>query len=285
VTSYEGHLRKMQVSLPKEQNKETGAVVGSVEYHLSVDDQRVPLNNYLGKVIRLQHTGTIHCVHCGRRSNKSFNQGYCYPCVIKLAQCDICIVSPEKCHYDQGTCREPEWGEQHCMVDHIVYLANSSGIKVGITRETQLPTRWIDQGAVQALPIFRVKTRRQSGLVEDLLRQHVADKTNWRTMLKGEILPADLPAMRDTLYERCDKGLVELEERFGLQAFQRIENVAPVNIEYPVLEYPSKVTSHNMDKTPLVEGTLMGIKGQYLILDSGVINIRKYTAYHVEVLL
>ena len=238
----------MQVSLPKEQNKETGAVVGSVEYHLSVDDQRVPLNNYLGKVIRLQHTGTIHCVHCGRRSNKSFNQGYCYPCVIKLAQCDICIVSPEKCHYDQGTCREPEWGEQHCMVDHIVYLANSSGIKVGITRETQLPTRWIDQGAVQALPIFRVKTRRQSGLVEDLLRQHVADKTNWRTMLKGEILPADLPAMRDTLYERCDKGLVELEERFGLQAFQRIENVAPVNIEYPVLEYPSKVTSHNMDK-------------------------------------
>lgn len=275
----------MQVSLPKEQNKETGAVVGSVEYHLSVDDQRVPLNNYLGKVIRLQHTGTIHCVHCGRRSNKSFNQGYCYPCVIKLAQCDICIVSPEKCHYDQGTCREPEWGEQHCMVDHIVYLANSSGIKVGITRETQLPTRWIDQGAVQALPIFRVKTRQQSGLVEDLLRQHVADKTNWRTMLKGEILPADLPAMRDTLYERCDKGLVELEERFGLQAFQRIENVVPVNIEYPVLEYPSKVISHNMDKTPLVEGTLMGIKGQYLILDNGVINIRKYIAYHVEVLL
>ena len=275
----------MQVSLPTEHNKETGTIVGPVEYQLPLDDQRVPLNNYLGKVIRLQHTGTIHCVHCGRRSNKSFNQGYCYPCVIKLAQCDICIVSPEKCHYEQGTCREPEWGEQHCMVDHIVYLANSSGIKVGITRETQLPTRWIDQGAVQALPIFRVKTRRQSGLVEDLLRQHVADRTNWRTMLKGEILPADLPAMRDTLYERCDKGLVELEERFGLQAFQRIENVEPVNIEYPVLEHPSKVTSHNMDKTPLVEGTLMGIKGQYLILDSGVINIRKYTAYHVEVLL
>ena len=285
MTSYEGHLSKMQVSLSTEQNKETGAVVGSVEYQLPLDDQRVPLNNYLGKVIRLQHTGTIHCVHCGRRSNKSFNQGYCYPCVIKLAQCDICIVSPEKCHYDQGTCREPEWGEQHCMVDHIVYLANSSGIKVGITRETQLPTRWIDQGAVQALPIFRVKTRQQSGLVEDLLRQHVADKTNWRTMLKGEILPADLSAMRDTLYERCDKGLVELEERFGLQSFQRIENVAPVNIEYPVLEHPAKVTSHNMDKNPLVEGTLMGIKGQYLILDNGVINIRKYTAYHVEVLL
>ena len=243
------------------------------------------LNSAIGQDIELNFQGSIHCVHCDRKTNKSFSQGYCYPCFTKLAQCDICMVSPEKCHYDQGTCREPEWGEQHCMADHIVYLANSSGIKVGITRESQLPTRWIDQGAVQALPIFRVKTRQQSGLVEDILRQHVADKTNWRTMLKGAIVPTDLPAMRDILYERCDKGLIELEERFGLQAFQRIENVEPVDIEYPVLEYPVKVVSHNMDKNPLVEGTLMGIKGQYLILDNGVINIRKYTAYHVEVML
>lgn len=282
MTCYEGHLRKMQVTLP---DRLPSTTVPPVEYQLPLDDQRYPLNDLLGKVIRLQYTGTIHCINCSRRSKKSFSQGYCYPCFTKLAQCDICIVSPEKCHYDQGTCREPEWGEQHCMVDHIVYLANSSGIKVGITRESQLPTRWIDQGAVQALPIFRVKTRQQSGLVEDILRQYVADKTNWRTMLKGEIAPVDLPAMRDSLYERCGKSLSELEERFGLQAFQRIENVEPVDIEYPVLEYPTKVVSHNMDKNPLVEGTLMGIKGQYLILDNGVINIRKYTAYHVEVML
>jgi Protein of unknown function (DUF2797) len=282
VTCYEGHLRKMQVTLA---DRLPNTVATPVEYQLPLDDQRLPLNAHLGKVIRLQSKGVIHCVHCGRRSNKSFSQGYCYPCFTKLAQCDICIVSPEKCHYDQGTCRDPEWGEQHCMTDHIVYLANSSGIKVGITRESQLPTRWIDQGAVQALPIFRVKTRQQSGLVEDILRQHVADKTNWRTMLKGAIVPAELSTMRDSLYERCDQGLSELEERFGLQAFQRIENVEPVDIEYPVLEYPTKVVSHNMDKNPLVEGMLMGIKGQYLILDNGVINIRKYTAYHVEVML
>lgn len=274
MVCHEGHLRKMQVAL-----------AGPVEYQLPLNDQLIPLNNFLGQVIRITHTGVIHCAHCGRRSNKSFNQGHCYPCFTKLAQCDICIVSPEKCHYEQGTCREPEWGEQHCMVDHIVYLANSSGVKVGITRESQLPTRWIDQGAVQGLPILRVKTRLQSGLAEDLLRQHVADKTNWRTMLKGAIAPVDLPTTRDTLFDLCDKGMTQLEEQFGLQAFQRLDDVTPVDIEYPVLEYPVKVVSHNMDKNPLVEGTLMGMKGQYLILDNGVINIRKYTAYHVEVAL
>lgn len=276
MSDYSGHLQKMPVALSDEQ-------AGSVQYQLPLDEARLPLNELLGQRIRLQYTGTIHCVHCGRRSNKSFNQGYCYPCFKKLAQCDSCIVSPEKCHYFEGTCREPEWADNHCMVDHIVYLANSSGVKVGITRETQLPTRWIDQGAVQALPILRVKTRQQSGLVEEMFRQHVADKTNWRTMLKGDIAPVDLPSIRDALFERCDGGLTELESRFGVQALQRLEESAPVDIHYPVLTYPSKIASLNMDKEPVVEGTLQGVKGQYLILDSGVINIRKYTAYHVEV--
>lgn len=272
VPSYAGHLQKMPVAL-----------AAPVQYQLPLDDARLPLNELIGTPIRIQFSGAIHCVHCGRRSNKSFNQGYCYPCFSKLAQCDSCIVSPEKCHYFEGTCREPEWGDSHCMVDHIVYLANSSGVKVGITRESQLPTRWIDQGAVQALPILRVKTRQQSGLVEDLLRQHVADKTNWRTMLKGDIEPVDLPSVRDGLFERCDAALTALEARFGIQALQRLEDAGAVDIDYPVLRHPAKVTSLNMDKDPVVEGTLLGIKGQYLILDSGVINIRKYTAYHVEV--
>ncbi|WP_339643250.1 DUF2797 domain-containing protein [uncultured Porticoccus sp.] len=273
MPDYSGHLKKMRVALAG----------GPVQYGLPLDDEYLPLNDLLGKTLRIQYSGTIHCIHCGRRSNKSFSQGYCYPCFTRLAQCDSCIVSPEKCHYFEGTCREPEWGQQHCMVDHIVYLANSSGVKVGITRESQLPTRWIDQGALQALPIMRVKTRQQSGLVEDVLRQHVADKTNWRTMLKGEIVLADLPAIRDALFDRTEKQLTVLEDRFGLQALQRLDDVAPMNIDYPVLEYPTKVTSFNLDKVPSLEGTLLGIKGQYLIFDSGVINIRKYTAYHVEV--
>jgi len=254
-----------------------------VAYQLPVDDLLLPLNAALGKTLSLQYEGIIHCQHCGRKSNKSFSQGFCYPCFKKLAQCDSCIMSPEKCHYFEGTCREPEWGEKHCMVDHVVYLANSSGVKVGITRETQTPTRWIDQGATQALPIMRVKTRQQSGLVEDIIRAHVKDRTDWRAMLKGDAEPVDLSLIRDELLERCDSELTELETRFGVQALQRLDDAKSETFNYPVLEYPKKVTSFNMDKNPLVEGTLMGIKGQYLILDTGVINIRKYTAYSVGV--
>lgn len=272
--TYSGHLDKMAV--------EHGA---PVRYELVLDEQRIGLNQHLGKTIRLQYGGEIRCTHCGRRSSKSFNQGYCYPCFKALARCDSCIMSPEKCHYAQGTCREPSWGEQYCMTDHVVYLANSSGIKVGITRASQIPTRWIDQGAAQALPIARVQTRYQSGLVEDILREHVADRTNWRAMLKGPPQRVDLPAVRDDLFTRCAAQLQELDKRFGLTAVQKLVDHKALDIEYPVLEYPDKVTSLNLEKEPLVEGSLLGIKGQYLIFDTGVINLRKYTAYRLEVTL
>jgi hypothetical protein len=55
------------------------------------------------------------------------------------------------------------------------------------------------------------------------------------------------------------------------------------NFNFPVQEYPTKVVSFNLDKNPVAQGTLMGIKGQYLILDSGVINLRKYGSYLVSV--
>ena len=163
-----------------------------VQYSLRLGEQDLDLNALLGQGVRLEYLGAIHCSHCGRKTKKSFSQGYCYPCFSKLAQCDTCIMSPERCHYAAGTCREPAWGEQFCMTEHVVYLANSSGAKVGITRATQVPTRWIDQGATQALPIMRVATRQQSGLVEDVLRSQVTDRTNWRAMLKGEAAPLDL---------------------------------------------------------------------------------------------
>ncbi len=252
-----------------------------VQYALRLDDAEVAVNPLLGKTLRLEFLGAIHCSHCGRRTKKSYAQGYCYPCMTRLAQCDSCIVSPEKCHYDAGTCREPSWGEQFCMTDHVVYLANSSGVKVGITRATQLPTRWLDQGASQALPILRVATRQQSGLVEDLLRSQVADKTNWRALLKGDAAPVDLPAVREQLFDTCREGLEALQQRFGLQAIQPLADAEVVTIRYPVEAYPSKIATFDLDKNPLVEGTLLGIKGQYLILDSGVINIRKYTAYQL----
>jgi hypothetical protein len=253
----------------------------TVEYELPIGSERIPLNQLLGRTLRLQALGEIHCQHCGRRTRKSYSQGYCYPCFTRLAQCDLCIVSPERCHYDQGTCRDPAWGEQFCMSDHIVYLANSSGAKVGITRASQVPTRWIDQGASQALPIMRVSARRHSGLVEDLLRQQVADKTNWRDLLRGAPQPLDLPQLRDRLLDGARAGLDALQQEYGLQAFQPLVDAEVLDIGYPVLEYSPKPTSANLDRDPLLEGTLLGIKGQYLLLDTAVINIRKYTAYSV----
>ena len=254
----------------------------TVDYQLPVGDISVALNGLIGKKITLNYTGDIRCGHCGRKTKKSFNQGYCYPCFQRLAQCDSCIVSPEKCHYFEGTCREPEWADQYCMTDHFVYLANSSGVKVGITRGSQIPTRWMDQGAIQALPIFRVSTRQQSGLVEVLFKSHVADKTNWRKMLKGEVDMIDLVAERDRLLPECQQELAELHNRFGVQAIRPVDDAEPVHIDYPVAEYPTKVSSLNFDKQPLIEGVLNGIKGQYLILDTGVLNIRKFGSYHIE---
>jgi hypothetical protein len=266
-----GHLTKMQVELDQQ-----------VQYFLPLDDHREPLNALLGKKIRLEYLGDIHCIHCGRRSKKSFNQGYCYPCFTKLPQCDTCIMSPEKCHYDQGTCRDPSWGEEYCFTDHYVYLANSSGVKVGITRGSQVPTRWIDQGATQAMPIFRVKSRYQAGLIEDCLREHIADRTHWQKMLKGNSQPVDLEQIRDSIISQSESGLSGIEQKFGLLAIQRLYHQKVVEINFPVLEFPEKVKSLNFDKQPIVEGVLQGIKGQYLIIDTGVINIRKFTAYNVQ---
>ena len=264
-------------------SKMSARLESPVQYAFRLGEAEIAVNPLIGRTLRLEYLGAIHCCHCGRKTKKSFSQGYCYPCFTKLAQCDSCIVSPEKCHYDEGTCREPAWGERFCMTDHVVYLANSSGVKVGITRATQVPTRWIDQGARQALPILRVATRQQSGLVEDLLRSQVADRTNWRALLKGEAEPLDLVAIREQLFEHCAEGLRELQQRFGLQAIQPVTDLAPVEIRYPVEAYLAKITSFDLDKTPVVEGTLQGIKGQYLIFDTGVINIRKYTAYQLAI--
>jgi len=267
----QGTMAKMRVAL-----------ASPVTYDMPLGDQLIAVNPLVGSDIRLHYKGAIHCLHCDRLTKKSFSQGYCYPCFKRLPQCDLCIMSPERCHYDQGTCREPQWGEQHCMKLHYVYLANSSGIKVGITRSKNIPSRWIDQGAVQALPILAVDSRYQSGLVEVMFKQHVADKTNWRTMLKGEIESRDLVAVRDQLLGQCSDEIKALQQRFGLQAIQPLMDGEVVGIDYPVLQYPIKVKSLSFDKTPLIEGTLLGVKGQYLILDTGVLNIRKFAGYTIE---
>lgn len=261
----------------------TSALASPVLYRLPVGEQQIDLNPLLGKKLSLRYSGQIFCVHCGKKSSKSFNQGYCYPCFIKLAQCDMCIMKPETCHYAAGTCREPAWGQEFCFQPHIVYLANSSGIKVGITRQSQTPTRWIDQGAVQALPIFKVASRHLSGLIEVTLAQHVSDKTSWQQMLKNNTVPLDLVAVRDRLLNQCQGQLHAIAKQFPDSPPQLLDDAESLTLDYPVLQYPSKVKSFNFDKEPLVSGVLEGIKGQYLIFDNGVINIRKFAGYEVEV--
>ena len=253
-----------------------------VSYRLDLGGESIALSKYLGKRLKLVHHEQIKCCHCQRVTKKSFSQGYCYPCFQKLARCDRCIMSPELCHYSAGTCREPEWGEQFCMQPHIVYLANSSGIKVGITRQTQVPTRWIDQGAIQALPIVSVSSRLLSGLVEDHFRQWLPDRTNWRKMLKHDVEVMDLVAERDRLSALAKDGLTTLREQYPNERIDWLVEGKQWAFEYPSLKWPEKAKTYNLDKTPEIEDTLIAIKGQYLIFESACLNIRKYTSYEVS---
>ncbi len=267
-----GHLSKMKSIMAE-----------PVEYSLPLDDELLPLKPLIGKAVAMTFAGVIHCTACGRKIKKTYDQGYCFPCVRSLAECDMCIVRPERCHYHLGTCREPAWGEANCMQPHVVYLANSSGLKVGITRETNIPTRWIDQGAVQALPVMRVGARYHSGLLETLFKEHVADRTDWRQMLKGDAAPLDLAAERDRLLAAAAEGIDRFRERFGEDALELLGDEAPIALSYPVDCYPEKARPLNFDKTPRIEGELMGIKAQYLILSAGVLNVRKFTGYEITI--
>ncbi len=254
-----------------------------VSYTLPIGNEQFPLNPYLGKTLKLTFTHQINCVACQRTIKKSYQDGYCFPCTQQLAQCDLCILKPERCHFHLETCREPEWGQTHCMNTHVVYLSNASGVKVGITRKTQVPTRWIDQGAIAAIPLFEVSTRRVSGFVEVIMAKFISDKTNWRKMLTGHDSTIDLKTVRESILDKIKNDLKSVLLSFGENAVQLIKEPQLVEFQYPIIEYPQKVTSLSFDKTDVIEGILMGIKGQYLIFDKGVINMRKHSGYVLEV--
>lgn len=248
----------------------------TVRYELRLGDELIEMNQFLGKDIHFHFDGVINCISTGEKIKKSYNQGYSYKAFQTLAECDICIVKPELCHYAKGTCRDPKWGESHCFQPHIVYLALSSNVKVGITRKSQVPTRWMDQGATQALAILEVKDRKTAGLIEIEIAKEFSDRTDWRKMLKGELDESnfDLPFLRDQIYETFGDIIDDLDAK-DLDG-------EIIEIKYPVLEHPKKVTSLSFDKKSDVSGKLLGIKGQYLILSSGVINMRKHQGYFVE---
>jgi hypothetical protein len=247
--------------------------MGVAQYQLPIGEKLLNMNDLVGERISLNFDGQINCANCGNKVSKSYSQGYCFPCCQKLARCDMCIMKPEQCHHHLGTCREPEWGINNCFEPHIIYLANSSGIKVGITRKSNIPSRWIDQGAVMALPILEVDTRLKSGKIEVALKSHVNDKTNWRQMLKNDVENVDLAFERNDLIAK----IPAIIEEAGANTLDE----SSLEIKYPVLEYPRKINSLSFDKLPNISGVLLGIKAQYLILDCGVLNIRKFSSYNI----
>lgn len=253
--------------------KMTSELSKPVRYSLPIGDSFVNINELIGKKVKLSYNGIINCISTGEKITKSYNQGYSFRASQKLAACDICIVKPELCHFADGTCREPEWGEKNCFQPHIVYLSVSSHLKIGITRQSQVPTRWIDQGASYALPILKVNDRLTSGLIEKEIAKSMSDKTNWRKMLQNDVEEIDLIQAREDVFEE----FADLLDDFDAEDLD--EEV--VEISYPVNEYPEKIKSLGFDKLPIIEGILEGIKGQYLIFDIGVLNIRKHQGYFI----
>lgn len=258
----EGALRKLSF------------VVGNpIRYALRIGEQTLHLNSCLGHGLRLRWSGEALCAGCGKAVAKRYGGGYCYPCFKGLARCDLCVMSPMRCHYHLGTCREQAWGEEHCMTPHTVYLANSSGVKVGLTRGESGVNRWVEQGATQGLAIARADTRRTAGELEALLAEHVPEHTDWRALVTAPARPAALDALADELINRAGERAKHIS---GTQWLACRERGA---FTYPVLRYARKAVGLTLGEAArdnLVEGRLCGIVGQYLLFDHGAFNVAKH---------
>lgn len=260
---YEGNILKMKTELAT-----------PVKYALPVGDEKVDMNALIGKNIRMQFDGRINCISCGKQTKTSFGQGFCYSCLQTAPEASESIMRPELSKAHLGIARDMEWAEKHDLIDHFVYLAVSSEVKVGVTRNHQIPTRWIDQGASFAIKVAKTPNRHIAGIIEVYLKDHFTDKTNWRAMLKNEIL-TDF----DLLQEK--KKVLDLLPGELKKYVETDDSVT--EIIYPVEHYPNTITSVGFDKMPVIEGVLTGIKGQYLILDEGkVLNIRKHNGYFIQ---
>lgn len=260
---YEGVLKKMQTEFGN-----------PIQYYLVFEDSFLNLNQLLDKNIAIEFVG-YQCLNCGKKKKIS-RQGFCYVCFYSSAAVGDWIMKPELSTAHLGIQdRDLAYEEKVQLQPHIVYLALSSEVKVGVTRKTQVPTRWIDQGANEAIAIVEVPNRYLAGITEVALKNHYADKTNWRKMLTNTVERVDLIAERQKLAQLIPD---EAQEYFFLNKNDLYE------MHYPVLEYPTKVASLSLDKTPSFQGKLMGIKGQYLIFEGGtVFNVRGSEGYVVKI--
>ncbi len=239
--------------------------------------EEIDLNELVGHRISIEHSGGYTCTRCGRHVSKLFGEGFCYPCFRDAPEAAECIVKPELCEAHLGRGRDPAWEKAHHNQPHVVYLAITSAVKVGVTRETQIPVRWIDQGAAWAVQIARVPYRQLAGAIEVALKELYTDRTAWQRMLKGETIEGvDLPgeAARIAAHFAGTQSA-----KFLLEA----NTLERVDIEYPVRTAPIRVKSTGLEKQPVVEGTLEGIRGQYLVFEGGVVmNMRRHSGFVVR---
>ena len=243
-----------------------------VEYALRIGDETVPLNGLLEKSLTLSFTGEIFCIECGRKTKTSFGQGFCYPCFEDSAACSPCIIRPELCRAHEGVGRDMEWEKRNHLKEQIVYLTHTGGVKVGVTRKDNLPTRWIDQGATMAVHLAEAQNRYEAGMIEVALKDHITDRTNWRVMLCSSEGDAEALLAEKRRLEEILDGNTNLNPDDEI-----------TNISYPVSKQPEKVKSVTFKKETEAGGTLAGMKGQYLIFDDGrVFNVRSHQGYAVE---
>ncbi len=260
----EGNILKMRTELAT-----------PINYFLPVGKTEIVMNDLLGKEISMNFTGQINCISCGKQTKTSFGQGFCYNCLQTAPEASESVVRPELSKAHLGIARDMDWAVKHDLINHIVYLAVSGDVKVGVTRHHQIPTRWIDQGASAAIKLATAPNRHIAGIIEVFLKKHFTDKTNWRTMLKNEIaLNINLVHEKEKVY-----NLLPAELRKYFEPDDKI-----TEIEYPVFSFPQNIKSVGFDKTPKIEGFLTGIKGQYLIFqDDSVLNIRKFNGYFLQI--
>ncbi len=248
---------------------------GKVLYELPVGEEFLPLNPLLGKKLHLQFTGKINCVHCGKTIRKTYAQGYCYDCFTSLPQTDVGILHPEKDVSYLGISRDMEWSERNSLIPHFVYLSFTDKVKVGVTRHTQIPTRWIDQGASQAIILAKTPNRHIAGVIEVYLKQYFADKTSWQQMLTQTQLP-----MIDLLVEK-ERAISVLHPE--LQQYVSGDNEI-THLKYPIEKVPTTLKSIKLETEKTIKKTLEGIKGQYLLFDDDTaLNIRNHGGYEVAV--
>ena len=260
---YVGQISKMKTTLSV-----------PINYRLPIGGKTINVNNLIGSNIQVKFEGEIKCIACSKKIYKTYMQGYCYPCFISLPQTEECVFKPHLCRAHEGEARDMDWAKSHCLTTTYVYLSLTSNLKVGVTRENHIPSRWIDQGAHFAIKFAKAPNRYLAGMIEIELSKYISDRTKWRQMIQGKYDMIDLIDKKNELINSLPKDY---------QQYVIPENNL-VELQYPLNASPKKIKSFNLDKNPELYGELTGIKGQYLIIDNEIVlNIRKYTGYFISI--